>query len=89
MTLPGRSEFDVEIDRTLAALDEIGPATLTVACHRLGMPYEAVNRMRNALPRRGLVERTGARGVYAVTDVGRARLVLVRREMAGASRAAS
>lgn len=89
MTRPGRSEFDVEIDRTLAALDEIGPATLTAACRHLGMTYEAVNRMRNALPRRGLVERTGARGVYAVTDVGRARLALVRRGTAGASPAAS
>lgn len=89
MTRPSRSEFDVEIDRTLAALDEIGPATLTVACRRLGMPYESVNRMRNALPRRGLVEHTGARGVYAITDVGRARLALIRRGTAGASPAAN
>lgn len=88
MTRAGRSGLDAEIDRTLAALDEIGPATLTVACRHLGMTYEAVNRVRNALPRRGLVERTGVRGVYAVTDVGRARLAL-RRGTAGASRAAS
>lgn len=89
MTRPGRSEFDVEIDRTLLALEEVGPATLTAACRHLGMTYETVNRMRNALTRRGLVERTGARGVYAITSLGRARLVLVRRETAGASRAAS
>lgn len=44
--------------------------------------------MRNALPRRGLVEHTGVRGVYAVTDVGRARLAL-RRGTAGASPVAS
>lgn len=49
---------------------------------------EAVNRVRNALTRRGLVEHTGVRGVYAVTDLGRARLAL-RRGTAGASPAAS
>ena len=83
------ARFETEIDRTLLALDEIGPATLTAACHHLGMTYETVNRMRNALTRRGLVEHTGVRGVYAVTSLGRARLALVRREMAGASQAAS
>ena len=66
----------------------LGPATLTVACRHRGMPYEAVNRVRNALTRRGLVEHTGVRGVYAVTDVGRARLAL-RRGTAGARPAAS
>lgn len=88
MTRPSRSEFDAEIDLTIAALDEIGPATLTVACRHRGMPYEAVNRVRNALTRRGLVEHTGVRGVYAVTSLGRARLAL-RRGTAGARPAAS
>lgn len=83
------ARFETEIDRTLLALEEVGPATLTAACRHLGMTYETVNRMRNALTRRGLVEHTGARGVYAVTGLGRARLALVRREMAGASQAAS
>lgn len=82
-------KFEAEIDRTLLALDEIGPATLTAACRHLGMTYETVNRMRNALSRRGLVEHTGVRGVYAVTGLGRARLALVRRGTAGASPAAS
>lgn len=89
MTRAGRSGLDAEINRTLAALDEIGPATLTVACRHRGMPYETVNRMRNALTRRGLVEHTGVRGVYAITDLGRARLALVRRGTAGARPAAS
>lgn len=82
-------KFEAEIDRALAALDEIGPATLTAACRHLGMTYETVNRMRNALSRRGLIEHTGVRGVYAVTGLGRARLALVRRGTAGASPAAS
>lgn len=83
------ARFETEIDRTLAALEEVGPATLTAACRHLGMTYETVNRMRNALTRRGLVEHTGVRGVYAITSLGRARLALVRREMAEASQAAS
>ena len=81
--------FEAEIDLTLAALAEIGPATLTAACRHLGMSYETVNRMRNALSRRGFVEHTGVRGVYAITGLGRARLALVRRGTAGASPAAS
>lgn len=83
------ARFETEIDRTLLALEEVGPATLTAACRHLSMTYETVNRMRNALPRRGLVEHTGVRGVYAITSLGQARLALVRREMAGASQAAS
>lgn len=89
MTRASRSGLDAEINRTLAALDEIGPATLTAACRHRGMPYETVNRMRNALSRRGLIEHTGVRGIYAVTGLGRARLALVRRGTAGASPAAN
>lgn len=89
MTHPGRSKLEAEIDLTLAALAEVGPATLTVACRHRGMPYEAVNRVRNALTRRGLVEHTGVRGVYAVTGLGRARLALIRRGTAEARPVAS
>lgn len=89
MTHTGRSKLEAEIDLTLTALDEVGPATLTVACRHRGMPYETVNRVRNALTRRGLVEHTGVRGVYDVTNLGRARLALIRRETAEASPAAS
>lgn len=83
------ARYETEIDLTLTALDEIGPATLTAACRHRGMTHETVNRMRNTLIRQGLVEHTGARGVYAITSLGRARLALIRRETAEASPAAS
>lgn len=80
---------ETEIYRTLAALEEVGPATLTVACRHHGMTDETVKRMRNKLIRQGLVGLTEARGVYALTDLGRAMLALVRRETAEARPAVS